>query len=143
MKEFKKALDTVGSIQNITLTQLARNGRILFVEGDYDYKILRRFARQLGLIELASGNDITAFESGGFSSWEKIKSFAWGFKSTINKSLHIGAVFDRDYRSDEELRKINEELNEHLDFAHIHLKKGDGKLFISSGDIRKSLEKST
>lgn len=137
----QKALDTIGSIQNITLTQLARNGRILFVEGDYDYKILRRFARQLGLIELAAGNDITAFESEGFTSWERIKSFAWGFKSTIKKSLHIGAIFDRDYKSHEELQKINDELNEHLDFAHIHLRKEMENYLLVPEVLEKALKK--
>lgn len=119
----QKALETVGSIQNITLTQLARNGRILFVEGFFDYKIIRRFARKLGLIELSSGNDITAFESGGFSSWDKIKSFAWGFKTTLNSDIHVGAIFDRDYWCEEELNEISNELNGKLDFAHIHKRK--------------------
>lgn len=119
----QKALDSVGSIQNVTLTHLARTGRLLFVEGDYDYKVLRRFARQLGLTELASGNDITAFESGGFSAWDRIKSFAWGFKSTIKKSLHIGAVFDRDYWPYEEIKEIQGDLDKHLELSHIHARK--------------------
>ncbi|MFA6497766.1 MAG: AAA family ATPase [Desulfurivibrionaceae bacterium] len=70
------ALESLGSTQNVTLTQLARTKKIVFVEGMSDYKIIRRFAKNLGYSELASGNDLTAFESGGFSSWEKIKSFA-------------------------------------------------------------------
>lgn len=119
----QRALDAVGSIQNVTLTHLARTGRLLFVEGDSDFKIIRRFARQLGLIELSSGNEITAFESGGFSSWERIKSFAWGFKSTIKKSLNIGAIFDRDFWSDEQLMAIKSELDSHLEFSHIHGRK--------------------
>ena len=43
----QQAIDNIGSIQNITLTELARNGRILFVEGIDDYRIIRRFARIL------------------------------------------------------------------------------------------------
>ncbi|MCW4016333.1 MAG: AAA family ATPase, partial [Candidatus Bathyarchaeota archaeon] len=45
----QKALEVVGSIQNITLTQLARNRRLVFVEGLSDFRILRRFAQKLGL----------------------------------------------------------------------------------------------
>lgn len=74
----QQALDTIGSIQNITLTQLARTKKILFVEGMGDYKIIRRFAKSLGLQELFSATDITAFESGGFSSWKRVGSLAWG-----------------------------------------------------------------
>ncbi|MGO4549140.1 ATP-dependent endonuclease [Paenibacillus sp. 2TAB23] len=123
IKGIQRALDSVGSVQNITLTHLARTGRLLFVEGDYDYKILRRFARQLGLLELASGNEITAFESGGFSSWDRIKSFAWGFKSTLDTSLRIGSIYDRDFWSSEQLESIKKELDEHLEFSHIHSRK--------------------
>ncbi|GGG04277.1 ATP-dependent nuclease [Paenibacillus abyssi] len=123
VKGIQRALDAVGSIQNVTLTHLARTGRLVFVEGDYDYKIMRRFARQLGLKELASGNEITAFESGGFTFWDRIRSFAWGFKSTLETSLHIGTIFDRDYWCDEQLSQIKEELDEHLVFSHIHRRK--------------------
>ncbi|WP_151735193.1 ATP-dependent nuclease [Paenibacillus tengchongensis] len=123
IEDIQKAMDAVGSIQNITLTHLARTGRLLFVEGLSDYKILRRFAKQLGLNELSTGNDLTAFECGGFSYWETIRSFAWGFKETLNSSLHIGAVFDKDFRCDEEINNINLELNKHLVFSHIHERK--------------------
>ena len=58
------ALNTIGSIQNITLAQLARNRRVLFVEAFDDFRILRRFAKRIGLNELAAGVDFTPVESG-------------------------------------------------------------------------------
>ncbi|BCB05154.1 ATP-dependent nuclease [Bacillus sp. KH172YL63] len=119
----QNALNEVGSIQNITLTQLARNGRIIFVEGNHDFKLIRRFARRLGLIELASGNDITPLESEGFSSWKKIKEFSWGFKTTLNSHINVGAIFDRDYYCQEELSEIKSELDTALVFTHIHKRK--------------------
>lgn len=119
----QKALESVGSVQNITLTQLARSRKILFVEGMNDYKIIRRFSRKLNFPELSTGIDITAFESGGFSSWEKIKSLAWGFNRTIGTSLFIGAIYDRDFWCDEELNEIRIELNSNLQFSHIHERK--------------------
>lgn len=119
----QSALNKIGSIQNITLTQLARNGRMLFVEGIDDFKILRRFGRILGLIELAAGNDITIIESGGFSYWGNIKSFAWGFKTSFKSNIHVGAIFDRDYWCNDQLSQIKSELNTHLTLAHIHERK--------------------
>ncbi len=138
----QKALDEVGSIQNVTLTHLARTGRILFVEGDYDYKVLRRFARQLGLLELASGNDITALESGGFSYWDKIRSFAWGFKTALNSSIHISVVFDRDFWSDEELENIKNKLKQDIELAHIHLRKEIENYLLVPEILNKALKKS-
>lgn len=119
----QEALETVGSVQIITLTRLARNRRILFVEGVNDFTILRRFARCLRLEQLASGTDITAVESGGFSSWERIKALSWGFDKTFGCSIIMGAIFDRDFRCNEEISAILKELQETLTLAHIHLRK--------------------
>ncbi|GBL57007.1 hypothetical protein PCLA_06r0449 [Pseudomonas citronellolis] len=117
------AIKELGSTQNITLSHLARTKKILFIEGMTDYKILRRFAKNLGYDDLATGNDLTAFESGGFSSWQKIKSFAWGLKSTIDANIKIFAIYDRDYYCPEEIESILAGLKSELTFAHIHQQK--------------------
>lgn len=115
-------LDAVGSLQNITLTRLARNRRVLFVEGDRDFAILRRFARRLGLHHLSTGTDLTHLASEGFGSWERIKSLSWGIPR-LGQSITMGAVFDRDFRCDEEIVEILEELRQHLALGHIHRRK--------------------
>jgi len=142
IEEIQIALDAVGSIQNVTLTHLAKTGRMLFFEGEDDYKIIRRFARHLGLTELSTGNDITAIKSGGFSAWQRIKSFSWGFKEALKKSLHIGAVFDRDYWSDEELNDISLEISEHLELSHIHKKKEIENYLLTPDVLERALKKS-
>ncbi len=50
----QQALNAIGSMHNITIAALARNRRILFVEHSNDWRIIRRFARQLGFFELAT-----------------------------------------------------------------------------------------
>lgn len=117
------ALTTIGSAQNVSLTHLARTKKIVFVEGDNDFKTLRRFARRLGFDKLATGNDLTAFESGGFSSWEKVKAFAWGMRRTIDANIQILAVYDRDYYCNEELAEIESELRKELSDAQILARK--------------------
>lgn len=117
------ALESLGSTQNVTLTHLARTKKIIFVEGMGDYKTVRRFAKNIGLNDLSSGNDLTAFESGGFSSWEKIKSFAWGVKNTIDADMKLFAIYDRDYYCQEEIDEILESLQAELTHAHIHQRK--------------------
>ncbi|CZF82456.1 hypothetical protein GCE9029_03242 [Grimontia celer] len=119
----QQALDSIGSIQNITLTQLARTKKVLFVEGMGDYKVIRRFARKMGFIELASGSDITPFESGGYSSWERVRSLAWGIKNTLGADIKIAAVYDHDYWCEEEVEETLNDLNSNLSFAHIHQRK--------------------
>lgn len=119
----QKALESVGSLQNLTLTQLARTKKILFVEGVNDYKIIRRFAKKMDLDKLASGTELTQIESGGFSSWPKVHALSWGIDKALGAKLLIGAVYDRDFWCDEEVDKIANELNKFLSLSHIHLRK--------------------
>ncbi|WP_136681233.1 ATP-binding protein [Neptunomonas sp. XY-337] len=135
------ALEALGSAQNVTLTHLARTKKILFVEGMSDYKSVRRFAKNLDLHDLASGNNLTAFESGGFSSWEKIKSFAWGVKNTIDANMKLFAVYDRDYYCQEEIGEILESLQAELTHAHIHERKEMENYFLVLPVLQRVLEK--
>ena len=119
----QQALDNIGSIQNITLTELARHRRLVFVEGLHDYKIVRRFAKLLGFAELAAGSGMTAIESGGFGSWSKVEAMAWGFRNTLGSVLSIAAIYDRDYRCDEETISLKMRLEKEVKFAHFHQRK--------------------
>ena len=119
----QQAIDNIGSIQNITLTELARNGRILFVEGIDDYKVIRRFARILGYGDLAAGSGLTPLESGGFGSWPKVEALAWGLEKALGPKLRIAAIYDRDYRCEKESIYLSKELETKIDFAHFHERK--------------------
>jgi energy-coupling factor transporter ATP-binding protein EcfA2 len=136
------ALEQIGSVQNITLTKLARNRRILFVENEHDFAILRQFARQLGLAELASGSDITPVASEGFSSWERVRSMGWGWQKAMGSVLLLGAVFDRDYLCEEEKNEIVEELNKYLSFAWIHQRKEIENYLLVPSVLQRALESS-
>ena len=119
----QQAIDDIGSIQNITLTELARNRRILFVEGIDDYKIIRRFAKLLGYEDLATGSGLTALESGGFESWPRVQALAWGFEKTLGSDLKIATIYDPDYRCKEESDQIKEKVEQEIELAHFHHRK--------------------
>lgn len=119
----QQAIDNIGSIQNITLTELARNGRIVFVEGINDYKIIRKFAKILDCGDLASGNGLTALESGGFESWPRVEALAWGLEKALGPKVRIAAIYDRDYRCEEESISLARELEKKIEFAHFHERK--------------------
>lgn len=114
------ALATIGSIQNITLTRLAQNRRVLFAEGDTDFKLIRRFARVMGFEEIAAGTAFTTLESGGFSGWQKVRGLAASFQEALGFDLKIAAIFDRDYWCDEEVASVEAELSKHISYWHIH-----------------------
>lgn len=135
------AIASIGSAQNVTLAHLARTKKIVFVEGDKDFKTLRRFARALGFDELSTGNDLTAFESGGFSSWEKVKSFAWGVKLTIDANIKIFAVYDRDYYCDEQLVEIEDQLRKELSDVQILARKEMENYLLNVDVLQRVMEK--
>lgn len=119
----QEALEAVGSIQNITLTGLARNRKVLFVEGEKDFRLIRKFARSYGLSELASGLEFTVLESGGFSSWKRIVDLSDNIARTLGEPLKIGAIYDRDFFPPEQLEKVKASLDDSVLFGHIHERK--------------------
>lgn len=101
----QEALFSIGSAQNIHLTKLSRGRRVLFFEGQ-DYKLLRRFAAQLGYEALADGGDVTVVPIGGFAQRQRIEDAAWTFGQVLKAEIAIAALLDRDYRSSEEIDEI-------------------------------------
>ncbi len=135
------ALDNIGSIHNITLAQLARTKRAIFTEGSFDYKVLRRFAAILDFHDLAAGAGMTAFESEGFASWQKIRDFSWGLEKTVGKTLHIASVFDRDYFCDEQLLEVQNELGSRVDLVYILKRKEIENYLLSPIPLQKAVDR--
>jgi energy-coupling factor transporter ATP-binding protein EcfA2 len=115
----QRALDAVGSSQNITLTALAKSRRVLFVESLDDFRLLRRLARRLGMQELSSGSGITPLASGGFGSWQRITILASGIAEALGVPIVIGAVYDRDYFCDEQIAHVTQTLGTSLKLAWV------------------------
>lgn len=134
------ALEQVGSVQNITLTRLARNRRILFVENDYDFGVVRQFARRLGLAGLASGHEITSVALGGFSFWERVAAMGWGLEKTLGTSMLLAAVLDRDYRCSEEITEILQKLKKFLSAAFVHERKEIENYLLVPNALLRALE---
>lgn len=93
----QEALTSIGSAQNIHLARLTKGRKILFLEGD-DYRLLRRFAAQFNLMNLADDVVITVVPIGGFSQRQRIQDTAWAFEKILKAEISIAAVLDRDFR---------------------------------------------
>lgn len=136
----QKALDAIGSAQNITLAALARNRRVLFVEGDDDFRILRRFARRLGLQDLSTG--VISLQSKGFSSWKRVTVLATGIEEALGANLAIATIYDRDYYCNEQIIEMTVELSKHLIFAHVHNRKEIENYLLAPEAISRFIENS-
>ena len=113
----QRALEAVGSSQNITLAALAKSRRVLFVEGLDDFRLLRRFARKLGMQELSSGTGITALESGLRIVAADSRLLASGIAEALGAPITIGAIYDRDYFCDEQIADVLQRLGTSLKLA--------------------------
>ena len=117
-KELQDIFSTLGSNLNPTLTQIAKSRRVLFVEGK-DFQILSKFARKLKLTSVANRSGFAVVSVEGFNP-ARVRDFAQGMESTLDAKLLKGVVFDRDFRSTEEVKAISEDLTRFCSFATIH-----------------------
>ena len=131
----------IGSVHNVTLTQLSRTRRVLFVEGSEDFKRLRKFATVLGLQELESGRDITAVESEGFANWKAIAASAWGIEKTLGTPLCIGAVFDRDYWPEEQIAEMKAKLGARVPLVHVLARKEMENYLLQPAVLQRAVER--
>lgn len=115
--EVQGALDAIGSLHNVTLTELSRQRKVLFTEGKVDFRLIRRFAGRVGLSMLASGHAITHVESEGFANWTRLQAAASAIQKILGTPLKLAVVFDRDYRCVEESAQIQAELEKSFQVA--------------------------
>jgi len=119
--QLRSIFGTLGSNLNPFLTQVARTKRIVFVEGK-DFQLFSRFAAKLGLRAVAMRSDFAVVPTGGFNP-SKARAFKEGVEATLDAKVSAALVFDRDYRSDQEVNEELAELDAFCSYAHIHTKK--------------------
>jgi AAA15 family ATPase/GTPase len=119
--ELRVIFQVLGSNLNPVLTQIAKTKRVLFVEGK-DFYIISRFARILGFNQVANRSDFAVVPIEGFNP-TRLRAFKEGIEKTIGSKIISSVIFDKDYRSSDELLKEIEELEKGNVFAHIHNRK--------------------
>ncbi len=119
--QLRGIFEVLGSNANPFLTQLARTKRLVFVEGR-DFQVISRFAGKLGVGIVANRSAFAVVPTQGFNP-TKVKIFREGVVATTGSEIDVAVVFDRDYRSDQEVAKELTEMKDFSDYAHIHSRK--------------------
>jgi predicted ATP-binding protein involved in virulence len=112
------ASDLIGSNQNINLTRLARGKRILFVEGK-DVKLLSKFSKVANYSGLFEKNNLTVIPIEGFSQNERVSGTNWTFSKIISEEVKLMALFDRDYKCDEEIEEFISRIKKDASYVHV------------------------
>jgi len=119
--QLAKVFEILGSNLNPILTQLAKTRRAVFVEGK-DFQILSKFAQKLGSINVGNRSDFAVVQVEGFNP-ERIRSLKAGMEATLGEKIKAAAIFDRDYRCDEELKATTKECASFCNYTTIHRRK--------------------
>ena len=137
--ELQHVFHVLGSDLNPILTQLAKTRRALFVEGK-DFQMLSRFARKLGLNQVANRSDFAVIPVEGFNPG-KIRDFTQGMETTLGAKVIAGAILDRDYRSPGECKAELALLKQHCQTAHIHSRKELENFLLVSEPLKRAIER--
>jgi hypothetical protein len=69
-------------------------------------KILRKFASKLGSKGFLLDVDTLVLETGGFSQWRRVREVAWTFRNILKLEAQIFVLFDKDYRTNQEIAEF-------------------------------------
>jgi energy-coupling factor transporter ATP-binding protein EcfA2 len=137
--QLQSVFGVLGSNLNPTLTQLAKSRRAVFVEGK-DFQIFAAFARKLGKQAIANRSDFAVIPVEGFNP-QKVSDFSKGMELTLGTKLLKAVVFDRDYRSSDEVKEVKNQLAKTVDYAHIHNRKEIENYVLEPAVIDRALKK--
>jgi AAA15 family ATPase/GTPase len=119
--QLREIFQVLGSNLNPVLTQIAKSKRVLFVEGK-DFIVFSKFARILGFDQVANRGDFAVVPIEGFNP-TRLRAFKEGIEKTIGSKILSAVIFDRDYRSETEVKEEKTDLQKGNFFAHIHNRK--------------------
>lgn len=115
--QLKNIFSALGSNLNPILTQVAKSRRVVFVEGK-DFGLLSKFARIMEYDKVASRSNFAVVPVGGFNP-NKLRAFKEGIELTVGVSISSLVIFDRDYRSSNEIQVLKSDLEKFNDFVFI------------------------
>ncbi|MBA5247870.1 AAA family ATPase [Marnyiella aurantia] len=119
--QLRNIFQVLGSNLNPVLTQIAKTKKVLFVEGK-DFLIFSKIARTLKMEHVANRSDFAVVPVEGFNP-TRLHAFKDGIEKTIGAKIISAVIFDKDYRSIDEVKSEYEELSKGNFFAHIHSRK--------------------
>ena len=108
--DYPAIYSAIGSSENAQFARLARTQKVLYFEGQ-DARLLSRVASNLGKMDFISNSSITVMKTDGFSNWSRVATSSWVFKNFFGFDVPVAALFDRDYRCDDEVVEFLSSIN--------------------------------
>ncbi|WP_083195183.1 ATP-dependent endonuclease [Pararhodobacter sp. CCB-MM2] len=102
---YSDVYSAIGSSENAQFARLAKTKKVLYFEGK-DAKILSKIAKKLGGMDFISNSSVTLMKTDGFANWTRVTTSSWVFENFFGFKIPVCAIFDRDYRCDEEINEF-------------------------------------
>ena len=102
---YRKLFSYLGSSENAEFARLARSKRVIFFEGE-DRKLLRKMMAKHKASNAVSNTDTLILSTDGYSNWHRIRGVDWTLRETLGIDVKIAALFDSDYRCEEETEEF-------------------------------------
>ena len=100
----------IGSSENAQFARLAKTKKVLYFEGK-DARILSKGAKKQGGMDFISNANVTLMKTDGFSNWSRVSTSSWVFEKFFGFHIPVAAIFDRDYRCDDEIDEFLRDIN--------------------------------
>ncbi|MCZ7933584.1 AAA family ATPase [Agrobacterium leguminum] len=107
-EDYNKLRQYVGSSINYDIARVSKAKKVIFVEGE-DRRVIEDFAKLLSLKNLTT-NAVPFVKLGGFFGWERALGAVWAFKEILDMDIEAFCLFDRDYRSTEEIEEFQKKM---------------------------------
>ncbi len=133
-----QAFDVLGSKFSFALTDVLRQRVAILVEGASDLKYLNAVGKRMSLNVLNGRRVPPVIPLGGHQPG-KAADIARAMKTFIGADVRVAVVLDRDYRSDEEIVALEQELQREFDVAHVLRRKEIENYFLSPKLVAKTI----
>ncbi|MBB3559349.1 hypothetical protein FHX06_000646 [Rhizobium sp. BK512] len=100
----------IGSSENAQFARLAKTKKVLYFEGK-DARILSKVAKKQGGMDFISSATVTLMKTDGFANWSRVSTSSWVFENFFGFHIPVAAIFDRDYRCDDEVKEFLNDVN--------------------------------
>jgi len=139
---YRHVFSYLGSSENAEFSRVARAKRIVFFEGD-DRKLLRRFAQKIAKARLLDDPDTVFLKTGGFGRWRRVIEVGWTVENLFGMRVRIAALFDSDFRCDDEIAEFKIEVNGPDILCHVLSRKEiENYALVESAIIRAMIKRS-
>ena len=100
----------IGSSENAQFARLAKTKKVLYFEGK-DARILSKIAKKQAGTDFISSATVTLMKTDGFANWSRVSTSSWVFENFFGFHIPVAAIFDRDYRCDDEVEEFLKDMN--------------------------------